>query len=82
MVEEETINVLAHVLVPKHEILNEEEIKKLMEKYGIMQEQLPKILANDPAVKAIGAKAGDVIKITRDSQTAGKTEYFRTVVKR
>ncbi len=69
-----------HVLVPKHEILSEEERKALLEKYGIRPDQLPYILASDPAAKEIGAKPGDIIKITRKSPTAGVAIYYRYVV--
>ncbi|NOZ81713.1 MAG: DNA-directed RNA polymerase subunit H [Candidatus Micrarchaeota archaeon] len=75
------LNVLEHVLVPKHEILSEEEKKRLLETLNISEKQLPKILLNDPVVKALGAKEGDVIKITRKSPTAGKSFYYRLVVK-
>lgn len=83
MAEKETnINILKHELVPEHTILNEEEKKALIEKYKIAETQLPKIFTSDVVVKAIGAKKGDVIKIKRKSLTAGKTVYYRLVVKK
>lgn len=75
------VNILKHELVPEHVILSEEEKRELLEKYNISEKQLPKILAKDPAVKAIGAKPGDVIKIIRKSPVAGKSVYYRIVVK-
>jgi len=72
--------VLEHELVPKHEILSEEEKKELLKKYNITEKQLPKILASDPVVKAIGAKPGDVIRIIRNSPVAGRSIYYRIVV--
>ena len=66
--------------MPKHEILSEEEKKELLEKLNIQEKQLPKILDSDPVVKKINAKAGDVIKITRNSPTAGKSIYYRLVI--
>ena len=73
-------NVLEHELVPKHEILSEEEKKELLKKYNITEKQLPIILASDPVVKAIGAKPGDVIRIVRNSPVAGRSVYYRIVV--
>ncbi|MCS7118695.1 MAG: DNA-directed RNA polymerase subunit H [Archaeoglobaceae archaeon] len=69
-----------HILVPKHEILKEEEVEKLLKLLGVSKEQLPKIKVTDPIVKEIGAKAGDIIKITRKSPTAGVSIFYRFVV--
>ena len=77
-----TFNVLTHVMVPDHQIMSEEEVAELLSTYQITHEQLPKIYHDDPAVKAIGAKFGDVIRIIRTSQTAGRAEAYRLVVKR
>jgi len=74
------INILKHELVPKHRILNEEEKKKLLEKYGIKLRGLPRISIKDPVIVAIEAKVHDVIEITRKSGTAGETKYYRLVV--
>ncbi|MFH0830340.1 MAG: DNA-directed RNA polymerase subunit H [Candidatus Aenigmatarchaeota archaeon] len=79
--EEKEIAVLKHHLVPEHVILNEQEIAEIMKKYNITVQQLPKIFSTDPAVKAIGAKEGQVLKITRNSPTAGTAVYYRIVVK-
>ncbi len=73
-------NIFDHVLVPKHEILPPDEREKLLAKYRVHPYQLPRIKTSDPAVKAIGAKAGDIVKIIRDSTAAGKYVAYRYVV--
>ena len=73
-------DVTKHMLVPKHAILNEKEKKTLLEKYNILQQQLPKISHLDPSIQHLKPKVGDIIKITRPSPTAGETVYYRGVV--
>jgi DNA-directed RNA polymerase subunit H len=77
-----TIDVLDHIMVPEHQIMSEQEVEKLLSTYQITHEQLPKMFHDDPAVKAIKAKVGDVIRIVRFSQTAGRAESYRLVIKR
>ncbi|MEM1550867.1 MAG: DNA-directed RNA polymerase subunit H, partial [Candidatus Bathyarchaeia archaeon] len=67
-------------LVPKHEILSPEERRALMEKYRIEPWKLPRIKVSDPAIRLIGAKPGDIVKIIRRSLTAGESIYYRYVI--
>jgi DNA-directed RNA polymerase subunit H len=73
-------DIFEHKLVPKHEILTEEEKEQLLAQYKVKPYQLPQIKASDPAVKAIGAKPGDILRIIRRSPTAGEHIAFRYVV--
>ncbi|MCL2134552.1 MAG: DNA-directed RNA polymerase subunit H [Candidatus Bathyarchaeota archaeon] len=73
-------NIFEHSLVPFHEILNDKEKTELLTEYKIQPFQIPQIKSGDPAVKVIGAKPGDVLKITRKSITAGKHITYRYVV--
>jgi len=73
-------NIFDHTMVPKHEILSEKEAEELLQKYKVNTYQLPYIKVSDPAVKAIGAKPGNIVKITRNSPTAGKYIAYRYVV--
>ncbi|MEM0230721.1 MAG: DNA-directed RNA polymerase subunit H [Candidatus Woesearchaeota archaeon] len=70
---------IEHVLVPEHEKLSEGEKKALLEKYGITENEMPVILARDPAIAHLNAKPGDIIKITRKSQIAGESIFYRVV---
>jgi DNA-directed RNA polymerase subunit H len=75
-----TFNIFDHYLVPSHEILAKEEAKELLEKYHVEPHHLPRIKASDSAVFLIGAKPGDIVKITRESSTAGVHVTYRHVV--
>lgn len=75
-----SFDLFQHELVPKHTIVSDEEVHMVLEHYGIKKPQLPRILRDDPAAKVLGAKAGQVIRVERDSPTAGKTYYYRVVV--
>jgi DNA-directed RNA polymerase subunit H len=77
-----SLDVLSHEMVPDHQIMDGEEVASLLATYHISLEQLPKMYHDDPAVKAIGGDVGNVIRITRDSRTAGRAEAYRLVVKR
>lgn len=75
------LDIAKHELVPKHELLNEEEKQQLLQKYGITLRQLPRIFITDPAIKSLNPKVGDVVKIIRKSQTAGESTYYRVIIK-
>lgn len=73
-------NLFEHAMVPKHEILADKEKQELLQKFKVHTYQLPYVRVSDPAVKAIGAKPGDIVKIARNSPTAGKYYAYRFVV--
>ena len=63
--------------VPKHILMTESEKKELLKRYRIKECQLPKIKKGDPIAKLMGLKSGDVVKIIRVSETAGKYITYR-----
>ncbi len=73
-------DIFEHALVPFHEILTEKEKNQLLAQFKVKPYQMPQIKSGDPAVKAIGAKPGDILKITRKSTTAGEHITYRYVV--
>jgi DNA-directed RNA polymerase subunit H (RpoH/RPB5) len=75
-----SIDLFLHDLVPEHDIITEKEVAEVEKEYGISREQLPRIKAGDPAAKAIGARPGDVIRIVRESETAGRHIVYRFCV--
>ena len=77
-VESLMFNITEHVLVPNHEIVDETEMNTIMQKYNIqVPAQLPLILQSDPVAKFIGAKKGDLVKITKPSETSGEYINYR-----
>lgn len=76
----ESLKILEHELVPKHEVLSPEEASEVLRKLGVKPTQLPWISFEDPIAKAIGAKPGDIVRITRKSPTAGESIAYRYVV--
>jgi len=71
-------NILQHSYVPKHIILNNEEVDKLKKTYNITNDkELPQISRYDPMALAIGMRPGQICKIIRPSKTAITTNYYR-----
>ena len=75
-----TFDIFEHDLVPLHEVVSPEEKKELSEKYHAEPFQFPWIKSVDPISIILGAKPGDVVRITQKSETAGKYETYRYVV--
>ncbi len=78
--EEEGFDATDHKLVPEHEVLSEEEAEEVLEEYEIEATQLPKLESKDPVAKEIDAESGDIVKVIRDSATAGKSVAYRYVI--
>ncbi len=75
----EEAKVTDHKLVPKHEILSEEEKRQILSQFNASEDQFPFLFFNDPVAREIGAKPGDMVKITRVSDTSGEATYYRYV---
>lgn len=69
-----------HVFLPAQGIASEDEVRQVLEKFGIDKSQLPRVLSSDPVVKALNAQEGDVVKSMRFSEVTQKEEpYYRLV---
>lgn len=69
-----------HYLVPEHVLIKKEKVAELMAELGIKKDSLPRIYKDDAAIKHLNPEKGDVVKIIRDSVTAGQTVYYRRVI--
>jgi len=71
------INITEHKLVPKHEIISDEEAKSLFLRYSIRENQLPRINKKDPIARYFGIQKNKIMKIIRMSETAGRYVTYR-----
>ena len=71
-------NILNHILVPKHRVLNDEETKIFKQRYNISDNsQIPDISRFSPVAQVIGIRPGQICEITRNSKTAIDTLFYR-----
>ncbi len=81
---------VAHHLSPPHEVLSEEESRRVLAQLATVPERLPKILVADPGLKTdpryeamreSGENlVGRLVRIRRPSATAGEAVAYRLIV--
>lgn len=74
-------NILQHVLVPPHRVLEESEKILIKNRYNIMNDyEFPELSRFDPVAQAIGIRPGQVCEINRPSKTAISAPYYRICI--
>ncbi len=82
-------NILNHEMVPEHRLVSNSEAERILKKFGITKEQLPKIKLTDPAIKVLeatlkekeGIREGMIVEITRNSKTSEKFTAYRLITR-
>jgi DNA-directed RNA polymerase subunit H (RpoH/RPB5) len=74
------INIVDHIIIPKHSLLTEGEKKQFFEEYYVKPKDLPRIFISDPIAKYYDAKVGDIFRIERPSITSVYSIVYRIVV--
>mmetsp|Transcript_22746 Transcript_22746/g.35620 ORF Transcript_22746/g.35620 Transcript_22746/m.35620 type:complete len:215 (+) Transcript_22746:1906-2550(+) len=71
------VNITEHTLVPRHELISVSELDILLKRYNLKESQLPKIHKNDPISRYLGIQKNQVLRIIRNSETAGRYITYR-----
>lgn len=74
-------NILKHTMVPKHTVLNDDQVLELKRTYNLTDvKQLPEIGRFDPVALLICMRPGQVCHIARKSVTAVVSDYYRVCI--
>lgn len=80
-IKELLFNISHHAYVPRHEVVPEDEVARVLEALGITTRTLlPIIRHTDPMARYMGVQANQVMRITRSSPMCGPSTVYRCVV--
>lgn len=74
------VDITEHRLVPTHHVLDPTQKTELLKRYRLREGQLPRIQKDDPVARFYGLEKGQVVKIIRTSETAGRYVTYRVCI--
>ncbi|KAK1378486.1 DNA-directed RNA polymerase, RPB5 subunit [Heracleum sosnowskyi] len=74
------VNITKHKMLPKHEIVSDEEQQRLLNKLDVQPSQIPRMLVTDPIVKYYRLEKGQILKVTYDGPSTGAIVTYRCVM--
>lgn len=74
------VDITEHRLVPEHIVLDNLQKNELLKRYRLRDGQLPRIQREDPIARFFGLEKGQVVKIIRCSETAGRYVTYRVCI--
>jgi DNA-directed RNA polymerase I, II, and III subunit RPABC1 len=77
---EMSFNITKHMLVPKHELLCDEEKRMVLSQYKTKLKHFPILPMYDPVSRYYGYLPGNIVKITRPSINTGYDILYRVVM--
>ena len=74
-------NIFEHDYVPRHQILDQDQIKEFKLRYNITNDtMIPEISRFDPAALALLMRPKQICKITRSSKTSITSDFYRICI--
>lgn len=73
-------DITQHELTPNYRILSEEEKQGVLDRFHLTEHNMPNVLVTDPLACFYGVKAGEVVEITKPSETNGYNTDYRLCI--
>ena len=73
-------DITQHELTPNYRILSEEEKQGVLDRFHLTEHNMPNVLVTDPLACFYGVKVGEVVEITKASETNGYNTDYRLCI--
>ena len=73
-------DITQHELTPNYRILSNEEKQGVLDRFHLTDHNMPNVLVTDPLACFYGVKAGEVVEITKPSESNGYNTDYRLCI--